>query len=224
MNHLGVAQSSGQVLCFLNDDVEPLTPDWLERMRAQAERPDIGVVGALLLFPNRTIQHAGVSIGGGCLPAHIGRSLTESFYWPWLRTTRDVTAVTGACALLRREVWEELGGFDLRFPVNYNDIDLCLRATERGYRILIEADAVLIHDESTTREPVVLPEETELFSELWGHLVSAPDRFFNSQLELGEKEIRLRTTLPTARLAGIGVGAPPPPSAARAARGPGAGQ
>jgi O-antigen biosynthesis protein len=218
MNHLGVAQSSGQVLCFLNDDVEPLTPDWLERMLAQAERPGVGVVGALLLFPDRTIQHAGVLVGGGFLPTHIGRSLTESFYWPWLRSTREVTAVTGACAALRREVWQELGGFDLRFPVNYNDIDLCLRATQRGYRNLIEADAVLIHDECKTRDPVVLPEEIELFTELWGDLVSVPDRFFNPQLDLGEKAIRLRKTHPAARLAGINVGAPPPPTNAGAAR------
>jgi hypothetical protein len=124
--------------------------------------------------------------------------------------TREVTAVTAACAVLRRELWQELGGFDLRFPVNYNDIDLCLRASERGYRNLIEADAVLIHHASKTRDAVVLPEELDLFSELWNQFVLAPDRFFNPRLDLGEAAIRLRKTQPTASLAGIDVGAPPP--------------
>lgn len=191
MNHLGVAQSSTPFICLLNDDVEPVTPDWLARMQSQAERPDVGVVGALLLYPDRTIQHAGVVVGGGILPTHLGGSLMESPYWPWLRMTRDVAAVTGACVVLRRDVWDELGGFDLRFPINYNDTDLCLRAMERGYRNLIEAEAVLIHAESQTRNPVVLPEESNLFKTLWSHLVLLPDRFFNPNLELNGTAVTL---------------------------------
>jgi GT2 family glycosyltransferase len=172
--------------------VEPVSPDWLERMQAQAERPEMGVVGALLLYPDRTIQHAGVVVGDGCLPTHLGHGLKDSPYWPWLRITREVTAVTAACLALRREVWDQLGGFDLRFPSSYNDVDLCLRARERGYQILLEADAVLIHHESRSRNPLVLSEEASLFRALWSHVVLGPERFFNPELELTGGDIRLR--------------------------------
>jgi len=181
-NSLGVSESRGQVVCLFNDDVYPITSDWLELMLAHAARPEVGVVGALLLYPNGMIQHAGVAVGGWTNPAHVGRLRIESAYWPWLRITREVTAVTGACMMTRRAVWDELGGLDPRFPVNYNDIDYCLRAGERGYRVLIETQAVLTHEESRTRVPQVRPEESQLFYERWSALMNAPDKFFNPQL------------------------------------------
>jgi GT2 family glycosyltransferase len=191
MNGRGVAASKGQAVCFFNDDVYPAAGDWLEWMLTQAARPDVGIVGALLLYPNGTIQHAGVAVGRWHFPAHLGRFRVESQYWPWLRMTREVTAVTGACMALRRSVWDELGGFDPRFPVNYNDIDLCLRAGERGYRILIETRAVLIHEECKTRIPNIRREESELLYERWGSVISAPDRFFNPQLGNQSESIEL---------------------------------
>jgi len=184
MNALGVAASSSPALCLMNDDVYPITSDWLDSMVAQAMRSDIGAVGALLMYPNGTIQHAGVVVGGGYFPSHVGRLEVDSPYWPWLRMTRELTAVTAACMVLRRSVWDELGGLDPQFPVNYNDTDLCLRIGERGYRILLEARAVLTHEESATRPPVVKPEEHELFRRRWDKVMSAPDRFFNPQLHL----------------------------------------
>jgi cellulose synthase/poly-beta-1,6-N-acetylglucosamine synthase-like glycosyltransferase len=191
MNGLGVAASKGQAVCFLNDDVYPAAGDWLESMLAHVVRPDVGVAGALLLYPNGTIQHAGVVVGRWHFPAHLGRFRVESQYWPWLRMTREVTAVTGACMALRRSVWDELGGFDPRFPVNYNDIDLCLRAGERGYRILIETRAVLIHEECKTRIPNIRREESELLYERWASVISAPDKFFNPQLGNQSESIEL---------------------------------
>jgi len=167
MNQLGVEASTGDVLCFLNDDVFPVSPDWLERMLAQTARPDVGIVGALLLYPDKTIQHAGVVVDRWH-PAHIGRFQKESALWPWLRMTRDVSAVTGACLAIRRSTWNDLGGFDPQFPVNYNDIDLCLRAAARGYRILMEAQAVLTHEEARTRVAVVRPEEAQKISPALG--------------------------------------------------------
>jgi len=191
MNELGVASSTGSVLCLLNDDVYPTMSGWLERMVAQAVHCDVGVVGALLLYPNGVIQHAGVAVGGWHHPAHIGRGRVDSPYWPWLRTTREVTAVTGACMVLRRSVWDELGGFDVRFPVNYNDVDLCLRAGERGYRVLLEAEAILIHDESRTRIPTVRFEEADLLHARWSHVIGAPDKFFNPQFGTEDDSIQL---------------------------------
>lgn len=190
MNAQGVQESAGEVLCFLNDDVFPVTPDWLERMLAQAARPEIGIVGALLLYPDKSIQHAGVVVDRWH-PAHIGRFQKESSLWPWLRLTRDVSAVTGACMAMQRSTWNELGGFDSRFPVNYNDIDLCLRAAARGYRILIESRAVLIHEEARTRLAVVRPEEAERFHARWAEVTDRPDRFFNPQLSTEEETIAL---------------------------------
>jgi len=190
MNARGVQESSGEVLCFLNDDVFPSGADWLELMLAQAVRPDVGIVGALLLYPDGAIQHAGVVVDRWH-PAHVGRFQKHSYYWPWLRMTREVSAVTGACMALRRPLWDELGGFDLQFPVNYNDIDLCLRASEKGYRILIETRAVLIHEEARTRVAVVRPEEAERFQERWAAVADSPDRYFNPQFSRDDEPIAL---------------------------------
>ncbi len=190
MNARGVQESTGDVLCFLNDDVVPTTPDWIERMLAQAVRPEIGVVGALLLYPDGSIQHAGVVVDRWH-PAHIGRFQKESYFWPWLRMTREVSAVTGACMAMRRSTWNELDGFDPRFPVNYNDIDLCLRAAARGYRVLIESRAVLVHEESRTRRAVVRPEEAERFQERWTAVTDRPDPCFNPQLGTEDEIIAL---------------------------------
>jgi len=191
MNRLGVEASRNEVLAFLNDDVYPLEKTWLDRMSVQAATKDVGIVGALLLYPNRTIQHAGIVVGSWRQPTHLGRGQTGSPLWPWLRMTREVTAVTGACMVLRRAIWDELGGFDPQFPVNYNDVDLCLRAGERGYRVLLEAGAVLIHEEARTRIATVSPEESARFFERWSQVAREPDRFFNPQLTCDHQTIEL---------------------------------
>lgn len=191
MNRLGVDTARHEFLCLLNDDVAAIEKDWLDRMVAQAAAPGTGVVGALLLYPNHTIQHAGIVVGDWIPPSHIGRGLTSSPLWPWLRMTREVTAVTGACMVMRRSVWKELDGFDPRFPVNYNDVDLCLRAGELGYRVLLEAHAVLIHEEARTRIAEVRPEERALFYERWASTIGGRDRFFNPQLSHESDSIEL---------------------------------
>ena len=196
MNCLGVAASAAPVIFLLNDDTSPLTKDWLPLMLAQATRPDVGIVGALLLYPDGAIEHAGIAVGGRHVPAHIGRFQNESPYWPWLRMTREVTAVTGACMAMRRAVWDELKGFDFRFPVNFNDVDLCLRAAERGYRVLLEARAVLTHEGCKTRKPVVKSEEHELLYKLWWPVMSSPDKFFNPQFGNAIEPILLRDEQP----------------------------
>jgi len=198
MNAQGVQESTGDVLCFLNDDVFPSTSDWLERMLAQAVRPDVGIVGALLLYPDGSIQHAGVVVDRWH-PAHVGRFQKDSSYWPWLRMTREVSAVTGACMVLRRSTWNELGGFDLQFPVNYNDIDLCLRAAQHRYRILIETQAILVHEEARTRVAVVRPEEAERFHQRWGAATDRPDPYFNPQLSTEDETIALPIPWTTVR-------------------------
>ena len=192
MNQSGVAASSGDVVVLLNDDVQPIESGWLEAMIAQAVRPDAGIVGALLFYPGGAIQHAGIVFGSSNVPAHAGRFGREWLYWPWLKMTREVSAVTGACMAMRRPVWDDLGGFDPHFPVNYNDVDLCLRAAELGYRVILETGAKLIHKEAQTRTPVVRARERELFWEKWQRLRDAPDPYFNPQLDTPDEKIGLR--------------------------------
>lgn len=151
MNNLGAKAADGEILVFLNDDVDPLVATWLGDLAAQAQRPEVGIVGAKLLYPGGSLQHAGVAIGiqDGC--GHPGRGMYTARHWPWMGLTRDVSAVTGACMATRKQVFEELGGFDDHFPVNYNDIDLCLRARQAGYGVVFESGAVLTHFECQTR-------------------------------------------------------------------------
>jgi GT2 family glycosyltransferase len=193
MNGLGVTLSEAPVICLLNDDVSPVTEDWLTVMTAQASRPEVGIVGALLQYPNGTIEHAGIAVGGRHFPVHVGRFEGSSPFWPWLRVTREVTAVTGACMVIRRRVWDELNGFDYRFPTNYNDVDLCLRAAQRGYKVVLEAGAVLTHEGCKTRTPIVRSEEHELLYKLWWPVMNVPDRFFNPQFENSSEPILLGT-------------------------------
>ncbi len=168
MNNLGAKSAKGEVILFLNDDVLPLDPGWLDAMVAQAQRPEAGVVGALLLYPDGSIQHAGIALGLMGYTGHPGRGTLDGGFWPWALATRSVSAVTGACLAIRRELFEKLRGFDSRFPVNFNDVDLCLRAREAGYEVILEAAARLSHDESRPRARGVTWEEREQFWERWG--------------------------------------------------------
>lgn len=190
MNDAGVRASSGEVLVFLNDDVFPSEPRWLDALVASARG---GIAGGLLEYPNGRVQHAGVVVGMLPGPTHIGRLARDGgTFWPWLRMTREVAAVTGACLAIRRSLWDELGGFDRRFPASFNDVDLCLRARRAGYPVVLEARARLVHEESATRNPKVQREESELFRELWGDAMMEPDPYFHPELTLVRSEVRLR--------------------------------
>jgi GT2 family glycosyltransferase len=192
MNNLGAEVATGKVLVFLNDDVEPLDPSWLERLMGQVHRPDVGVAGARLLYPSGTLQHAGVTIGIGDGCGHVGRGSFEAPYWPWLGMTRDVSAVTGACLAIRRELFKDLGGFAEVFPVNYNDVDLCLRVREAGYRVVCDTSAVLRHSECQSRRGEVTFKERELWYARWSAAIDARDPFFNANLAHEREEVSLR--------------------------------
>ena len=146
----GARAACSDVLVFLNDDVAPVSEDWLARLCDALGREGIGVAGARLLYPRGSIQHVGMVLGMSDGVGHPGRHLMGSSYWPWIDFSREVSAVTGACLGVRRALFEQLGGFDAAFPVNYNDVDLCLRAREAGCRVVLENGAVLIHREAMT--------------------------------------------------------------------------
>ena len=193
MNNLGAQAAEGEILVFLNDDTELLEPSWLDRLVAQVERADVGVAGARLLYPSGTLQHGGVAIGigGGC--GHIGRHTHISpRHWPWLEVTRDVSAVTGACLAIRAPLFHELGGFAEAFPVNYNDIDLCLRARIAGYRVIYEAGATIRHYECQSRPGVVTSEERDRWHDRWAKLAESGDPFYNPNLTQEQEDLSLR--------------------------------
>lgn len=143
------------VLLFLNNDVAALAPGWLEAMLDLAMRRDVGAVGATLLYPNGRVQHAGVAVGLMGTAEHLYKTLPFRPDAPGflcgLHATRSVSAVTGACLLIPAAVFEEVGGFDEDLPVGFNDTDLCLRIGATGRRVLVSAEAVLLHDESVSR-------------------------------------------------------------------------
>jgi GT2 family glycosyltransferase len=182
MNNCGAEAARGEVLVFLNDDVEPLAPQWLEALVVHTQRADVGVVGALLLYPSGAIQHAGIALGIMDGAGHPQRGSLDGGYWDWSGMCRNVSAVTGACLAIRKRLFEELGAFDPAFPVNYNDVDLCLRARAAGYAVLYEPAAALRHREAQTRLAVTRYEERELLYERWGEELERGDRFYNPNL------------------------------------------
>lgn len=192
MNNLGAEAAEGEILVFLNDDIEPLHPPWLYKLAAQAQRPDIGIVGARLVYPAGTLQHAGIAIGIGDGCGHPGRSMNATPYWNWTNMTRDVAAVTGACLAIRKDLFHHLGGFDQAFPVNYNDADLCLRVRKAGYRVLYEAGAVLLHRECQTRKGGVSFAERERWYARWAPELDQGDPFYSPHLSRVREDASLR--------------------------------
>lgn len=154
LNNAAARLARGDLLCFLNNDVEILDSDWLEILVCQAVRSDIGAVGARLLYPDGTIQHAGVciGIGGGAGHAHRFQREDDPGYFERSRLPQQISAVTAACLVVAREKFFAVGGFNERdFPVAFNDVDLCLKLNDRGWQSFYEPRATLIHHESKSR-------------------------------------------------------------------------
>jgi GT2 family glycosyltransferase len=149
----GARQASGEYLLFLNNDTEVLTPDWLERLVRLACRPEVGLVAATLLYPEGTIQHAGLFPRQDGLWIHGYRGLPAAASGDQgeLAHVRTVPAVTGACLMVRRDVFWSLGGFDERLPVTYGDVDLCCRARAQGRLVVVTPHARLLHFEALSR-------------------------------------------------------------------------
>ena len=158
LNNIAVQESEGEVLAFLNNDVEILSAGWLREMVSHALRPKVGAVGAKLLYPNETVQHGGVVLGGGAkkdaVAAHHNWGLERSApgYLGDNQVVRNLSAVTAACMVIRREIFDGVGGFDeSNLEVAFNDVDLCLRLGELGYWIVWTPYAELMHHESKSR-------------------------------------------------------------------------
>jgi len=182
--NLGVRHATGEHLLLLNDDVKVITPDWIEQMFRYSQQPDIGAVGAKLLFPTGRIQHAGVLLLNGN-PGHpyYDHPKEELGYFLSAAVTRNYLAVTGACLMTKRLLFEQVGGFSEEFSLNYNDVDFCLKLHQRGYRMVYVPDAMLYHYESLSRGNAgrVAPEELDRFKEKW-YKCYAVDPYYNPNL------------------------------------------
>jgi GT2 family glycosyltransferase len=206
--NLGASQARGELLMTLNNDIEAFEPDWLDEMVSQVSRPDVGVVGCLLLYPDRSVQHAGVIIGLSGVAGHMYADAApdDPGYAGRIYVTQDLSAVTGACQLMRRSLFERLGGLDERhLAVAYNDIDFCLRVRAAGLRVIYTPHARLLHHHSASRGSDVRIErlasftwEREYMRTRWAHVLF-DDPFFNPNLSLSGKRGRLATA-PRTRL------------------------
>jgi GT2 family glycosyltransferase len=176
--NLAAAAVDCDLLVFLNNDAEVLTTDWLDRLIEQAMRPEVGVVGPRLLFPDGKVQHEGIVIGAWRGHAN---SIEWGNWWRMGDLPRDVSAVTGACMATRPGVYWRVGGYDERLRVAYNDVDYCLRLHQAGYQVVYEPDAALFHAEGSTRGRVEDPHDAPLFNERWRPRSSC-DPYYNPNL------------------------------------------
>ncbi|QEN87900.1 glycosyltransferase [Labrys sp. KNU-23] len=184
-------RARGDTLVFLNNDTEILSDDWLPRLTGWARQPDIGAVGAKLLYKDDTLQHGGVVLGMGGRAAHFERRLprSDTGFFGRLSTPHELSAVTAACLAVSREKFRGIGGFDQHnLPIDLNDIDLCLRLNERGWRTLLDPSVVLRHHESASRSTkmpseVLYRKEIGYFRSKWLHLLRN-DPYFHPALSL----------------------------------------
>jgi len=194
VNKFAARHAWGDCLLFLNNDVEALAPGWLDALVAFASRPEIGVVGGLLLYPNGTVQHAGVVLGLTGYAGHVfaGRRPDELTPFGRADTIRNCTAVTGACMLMRRRLFEELGGFDERFILCGSDVEICLRARARGLRNVMTPHARLVHRESKTRGTGIPRSDFRYSFAAYEPYLRAGDPYYNANLSLQDPAVVLR--------------------------------
>jgi glycosyltransferase involved in cell wall biosynthesis len=200
LNNRAVQEATGALILLLNNDVDVINPDWLREMVSHAIRPGIGAVGAKLLYPDGTIQHGGVTVGVGGVAGHqyLHKARGNIGYFGQLKLVRNVTAVTGACLLLRRQAYLEVGGLDeTDLPVAFNDIDLCLKLVQRGYRNLWTPFAELYHAESVSRGSDRVGENAARYArdvatmrQRWGAVLDH-DPYWNPNLSLDAAGISL---------------------------------
>ncbi len=212
LNNAAAAVAQGELLLLLNNDIEARESGWLEVMAGQALREEIGCVGAQLLYPDGTLQHAGVILGIGGIAGHSHkyRLASESGHQMRAHLSQNLSAVTGAALMIRRVLFQRLGGLDAeKLHVSYNDLDLCLRAMTAGFRNLYCAEAVLVHHESKSRGAPITPEafsqwhrEREVMKQRWGFYLDA-DPHYHPQLSLQEENFSLRLDGPEPRLRSV---------------------
>lgn len=203
LNNEAVKHAKGELIVLLNNDVEIITPNWLEEMAGQAMRPSIGAVGAKLLYSDQTIQHTGVTLGIGGVGdhGHRGYGAEEPGYFGRLLIVADYAAVTGACLMVKRELFNQVDGMEEKLSVAFNDVDFCLKLLDKGYYNVVLPQVKLYHFESKSRGYDNTPEkmsrlmsEIEYMKKQWGSLLER-DPFYNPNLTLEREDYGLRMSV-----------------------------
>ncbi len=201
INNLGVRESTGEYVILLNNDIEILSPMWIEEMLMFAQREDVGAVGAKLYYPDDTIQHAGIGIGLLTLAGHYHKGFPRRHpgYMGRLTYAHNVSAVTAACIMIPRRVFDEVGGLDEGFAVAFNDVDLCMKIREKNYLIVFTPFAEAYHYESKSRGLEDTPQkrerflsEIERFYERWRPTMDKGDPYFNPNFRLDREDFSIR--------------------------------
>ena len=203
VNNFGVTFATGEYILLLNNDTEVITVNWLEELLMYAQREDVGAVGAKLYYPDKTIQHAGVVIGLGAHRTaghtHYKQSRENLGYMGRLCYTQDVTAVTGACLMVKKSLWDELGGLSPEFEISLNDVDFCLRLRKLGKLNVFTPFAELYHYESVSRglddqgeKAERYNRESELFRTKWKAELEAGDPYYNPNFSLDRSDYSLK--------------------------------
>lgn len=184
INNLAASTCQTDLLLFMNNDIEARSPGWLAALVEQGQRTDIGAVGARLLYPDGTIQHAGVVLGMEGIAAHLFAGLPSDRhgYFGWDTIVRSFSAVTAACMMVRREVFEEVGGFAEDLPVAFNDLDFCIRLGLAGLRTIYTPHAVLVHHESVSRGLSGYTQDFQRFLTRWADVIREDDPYYNRNL------------------------------------------
>jgi GT2 family glycosyltransferase len=205
INNFGAGFATGKYLLLLNNDTQVISMNWLEAMLMYAQRPDVGAVGAKLYYGDRTIQHAGVVIGLGAHRTaghtHYKINYDNLGYMGRLCYAQNVSAVTGACLMVRKSLYDALGGLDEAFAVALNDVDFCLRIRDKGYLNVFTPFAELYHFESASRgsdaadsqKAARYEEESALFRGRWKELLAKGDPYYNPNFSLDRSDYSLRT-------------------------------
>ncbi|WP_204218595.1 glycosyltransferase family 2 protein [Desulfurella amilsii] len=193
INNFAVLSTTGDILLFLNNDIEPINNNWLEEMLMFVQRDDVGAVGAKLFYPNNTIQHAGVIIGLGGVADHSHKYFPgdANGYFMRLKIVQNVSAVTGACLMTKKSVFMQVGGFDELYQIAFNDIDFCLKIRQKGYLIVFTPFAKAYHFESKTRgiddtfeKKQRFNKEKEMFIKNWKEILVSGDPYYKPNLTL----------------------------------------
>jgi O-antigen biosynthesis protein len=206
LNNFGASKAQGKYIVFLNNDTEVITPDWMEAMVEQAQRSQVGAVGARLFYSDHTVQHAGVILGIGGVAGHFHKyaEADDPGYGNRLLDVANYSAVTAACLCCRREVVEQVNGFNEELAVAYNDVDFCLQVMAAGFRNLCLPHAQLYHHESKSRgyentsEKITrFKKETDYMRDRWGSLLDR-DPCYSPHLSLNHEDSRIRTSAESA--------------------------
>ena len=204
INNFGVTYANGEYLLLLNNDIKVISKDWLEEMLSICQREDVGIVGAKLLYSDKTVQHAGVVVGMGGIAGHVNRLISDKNpgYFGRVAVINNYSAVTAACLMTKKELYEKVEGLDEKFKVAFNDVDFCMKIRKLQKLVVYTPFARLFHYESKTRGYEDTPEKLErfngeikLFESKWKDELEKGDTYFNPNLDLFSEQCEIKTNI-----------------------------